>query len=341
MSKPALGAVVGCGAIAPRHFTAWSLIEDARIVATYDLDGSKAAALAAQFGIARHFTSIAEMRQALPDLDFVDITTPPDTHVDLIGIALAHDLHVLCQKPVAEDSGDLARLVELSRLSSSTVAVNEVWKWLPAYRKVLDLLRSGAAGRIEQVRFSSTGNMLESWRLTPAYRGLFDRLRVMPRLVAFEYGVHIIDLFRTLFGEPETISARIATLHPDISGEDAAWIRLAFSGFSADISLDWSSGTGVDHDVLDRDFMVIRTERGTIRTSAGQHVSWTSLDGNVQDWTFDTDPRAGGFLGSQQDFLRSIREGGAPSSALVDNARTMRLIFACYESARSGRTLSA
>ena len=62
-------------------------------------------------------------------------------------------------------------------------------------------------------------------------RAYVDRqpfFRTMPRLLVFETGVHFIDVFRYLFGEPERLGARLRTLNPAIQGEDAGIVQLEF-----------------------------------------------------------------------------------------------------------------
>jgi predicted dehydrogenase len=328
-----LGAVVGCGAIAPRHLTAWAELADARIVAVCDANRERAEALGNSFGIDRVFCSMRDLLAAEGSrLDFVDITTPPGTRRPLIEQALDGGLHVLSQKPLAETLGEAREILALAQGYSAIVAVNEIWKWLPGYRKAFDLIASGKLGRIEYVRFSSTGNFLESWRTDPNYVGLFERLSPLGDLVLFEYGVHVLDLVRALFGEPIAVKASTAKFHPATVGEDAAWVRLEFREFSADITLDWCDGSDSDFDVLTSDHLAIRTDTGRLVVSAGSKVTWV-CGGRAENWQFDPDPRAGGFRESQRDFLCSIAAGTAPGSTLADNLRTMELLFACYRSA--------
>jgi predicted dehydrogenase len=42
----------------------------------------------------------------------------------------------------------------------------------------------------------------------------------------------------------------------------------------------------------------------------------------------------------QADILRALREGGVAETDAVDNLQTMRLVFAAYESARTGRAVA-
>lgn len=333
MAGAMLGAVVGCGAIAPRHLTAWADLADVRIVAVCDANRERAEALGAAFGIDRVFCSMSDLLAAEGGrLDFVDITTPPGTRRPLIEQALEGGLHVLSQKPLTETLGEAREILALAQGYGTIVAVNEIWKWLPGYRKAYDLIASGELGRIEYVRFSSTGNFLESWRTNPDYFGLFERLKPLGDLVLFEYGVHVLDLFRALFGEPIAVRASTAKFHPATAGEDAAWARLEFPEFCADIALDWCDGSGADFDVLTADHLAIRTDAGRLVVSAGNKVTWQRGE-HAEAWHFDPDPRAAGFRESQRDFLANIGAGTAPSSALADNLSTMELLFTCYRSA--------
>ncbi len=61
--------------------------------------------------------------------------------------------------------------------------------------------------------------------------------RHYPRLLIYETGVHFIDTFRYLLGEPETVYARLRRLNPDILGEDSGQVVLGF-GDGATAMLD-------------------------------------------------------------------------------------------------------
>ena len=85
-------AVVGLG-IGATHLAAYAELPDRYVVrAVCDVNGEKAEAAAAIHAGAAAVTSFAGLT-AIPDLDVVDICTPPNTHRSLIEQALAAGWH--------------------------------------------------------------------------------------------------------------------------------------------------------------------------------------------------------------------------------------------------------
>ena len=99
-------AVIGAGYFAAFHHDAWRRLPRAQLVGVMDREIEKARATGAPA-----FADAAQMlRETRPDI--VDIATPPDTHLDLIRLALAHEARaIICQKPFC---GSLAQAREAS-----------------------------------------------------------------------------------------------------------------------------------------------------------------------------------------------------------------------------------
>eukprot|EP01137_Pigoraptor_chileana_P019785 Opistho-2@81291 len=83
------------------------------------------------------------------DVDFVVVTTPPHLHADVSVRALQNGKHVLCDKPTALDQSEAARMVISSRMNPRQLAIiDHELRFLPAFRKMRDLIRGGYVGDI-------------------------------------------------------------------------------------------------------------------------------------------------------------------------------------------------
>lgn len=104
------GAIIGCGYISERQLRAWQQVQGADIIAVCDLDEEKAQRRAAQFGIPAVYS---DYRQMLDEhrLDFVDIATQPNSHLELVTAGAKRGLHVLCQKPVAPSMDEAKQMI--------------------------------------------------------------------------------------------------------------------------------------------------------------------------------------------------------------------------------------
>ncbi len=69
------------------------------VTAICDINTERSAALAAEFDIPRQSQSFDEVL-AMPDIDVIDICTPPLLHYPQVMAALAAGKHVICEKPL-------------------------------------------------------------------------------------------------------------------------------------------------------------------------------------------------------------------------------------------------
>ena len=194
------------------------------ISAIYNRTVSKAEAIAEQYGIARVY---GDYRTMIDDEqpDFVDVITPPETHSEICAYAAERSVHIICQKPLAPTYAESAAIVQNARRAGVRFMVHENWRWQPWYREIKRLIENDDLGEVFSVYFRMrTG---DGWP-EDAYVERQPFFRNYPRLLIYETGVHFIDTFRYLLGEPETVYARLRRLNPDIVGEDSGQVILGF-----------------------------------------------------------------------------------------------------------------
>ena len=167
--------------------------------------------------------------------DFVDIITPPETHPRSAHAPAERGIHIICQKPLAPTYAESAAIVENADRAGVRFMVHENWRWQPWYREIKRLIENDELGEVYLASTSAcapatAGPRMPTWRASPSSAHY-------PRLLIYETGVHFIDTFRYLLGEPETVYARLRRLNPDILGEDSGQVVLGF-GDGATAMLD-------------------------------------------------------------------------------------------------------
>ena len=213
--------VAGAGYFGQFHHDAWKRIEGARPVAAMDRDVCRAKAT----GLPAYGNFDAMLDEARPDI--VDIVTPPETHFAYIRRALeARPCAVVCQKPFCANPEEAKKAAELGRVAGIPVVVHENFRFQPWYRAIRKAIEAGLVGQVHQMAF----------RLRPGdgqgERAYLDRqpyFQKMPRFLVRETGVHWIDTFRFLMGEPEAVFADLRRMNPAIAGEDAGHILFRFA----------------------------------------------------------------------------------------------------------------
>lgn len=216
-------AVVGGGFFAQFHYDAWARL-DVDVVGVCDLDKKIAQQRAEAYPNCVAYDDVGQMlSEQLPDL--LDIVTPPITHLEIIKQAIAAGVPVICQKPFCggiEGGTEAAKLMDASGVP---IIVHENFRFQPWYSAVKSQLDNGALGDVYEGTF----------RLRPgdgqgpeAYLARQPYFQKMPRFLAHETLVHIIDVFRYLFGDVASVYADLRQLNPVIAGEDAGLIILTF-----------------------------------------------------------------------------------------------------------------
>lgn len=219
-------ASVGAGFFGRFHLDAWRRIPDAELVALCERDVPRAASTAAEFGIASVFDDVGAMLEEVRP-DILDIATPPPTHLPAIEAAAARKIATICQKPFCGGLAGARRAVDIAKRAGVLLVVHENFRFQPWYAEIKRQLDAGLLGEIYQATF----------RLRPgdgqgpdAYLGRQPYFRTMPRLLIHETAIHLIDVFRFLFGEASAVYAQLARLNPVIAGEDAGIVLLDHAG---------------------------------------------------------------------------------------------------------------
>ncbi len=216
-------AVVGGGYFANFHINAWLRIAGVELVAIVEPDLTKHEALASK----TNSLIIDSLSQTPSSVDIIDIVTPPATHSQLIDESIDRQCPlIICQKPFCGNLATAQKAVKKISASKSTVVVHENFRFQPWFRAIKTVLSQNTLGDVLQATF----------RLRPgdgqganAYLERQPYFQEMEQFLIHETGVHYIDVFRFLFGEPDAVSADLRKINPVIAGEDAGHFVFHYS----------------------------------------------------------------------------------------------------------------
>jgi predicted dehydrogenase len=137
--------VIGPGAIATGFAEGMQLAAGGTIVAVASRSAERAEAFADRFDIPTRYGDYASLA-ADPDVDVVYVATPHSRHeADTIDVLRAGK-HVLCEKPLALNARQAARMAEEAR-DRGLFLMEAVWsRFLPAYRILVDVVGEGRIG---------------------------------------------------------------------------------------------------------------------------------------------------------------------------------------------------
>jgi predicted dehydrogenase len=219
------GVAVGTGYFSQFHFDAWRRTPNAEIVGVCSLDRGQAKQIASDYGIPALYDDVRTMLDRERP-DFIDIITPPQTHLEFVRLAGERGVHVLCQKALAPTFAEAEAIVRLAADAGIRLMVHDNFRFQPWHREAKSLLDAGAIGRLQTI--SCRTRLGDGWG-DAAYLARQPYFRDMPRFLVFETGIHFIDVYRYLGGEIASVFARLRRLNPGIRGEDSGIILFDFA----------------------------------------------------------------------------------------------------------------
>lgn len=139
--------VIGCGWVA-RDYAIPAILEsrNARLVALCDLDCKNYASVSPENLELVRTTDLNEFLAA-PNLEAVYIATPNNSHRVLTERCAQAKKHVFCEKPMATNYGDAARMVEVCAANNVQYATAFDQRFHARHLKLRELIANGALGK--------------------------------------------------------------------------------------------------------------------------------------------------------------------------------------------------
>ncbi|MFT4030385.1 MAG: Gfo/Idh/MocA family oxidoreductase [Protaetiibacter sp.] len=161
MVTPVTVAFIGSGPRAASQLEAMRRSGTAEPVAFWNRTPEVARRLADATPGTRAFDGIAEMvRATTPDV--VAVSTHPASRIEPIREAVdAGAMVILLEKPIALSAEDLDELSSFVEGSGCFVAVNTQYPWMDHWRDFRELLAEGGLGTVRAIRASTGRNILE------------------------------------------------------------------------------------------------------------------------------------------------------------------------------------
>lgn len=300
------GAFIGFGNVAARgHLPGWQSRSDVRIVAATDAIAERREAFLEACPEARWHKSVTDLLSS-EKLDFVDICTPPGSHVTLISQALDAGLHVLCEKPLVTQVDDAQMVAAAAMRAGRTLHTVHNWLYAPICRKISALISEGAIGAVHSVHWQTLRTQPavavapdggKNWRLDPVLAG---------GGILFDHGWHALYCVARWAGPPRGLAAQLETRRfHEWPLEDTATLTLDLTSGSGHIYLTWAADERSNH-------IEIEGEQGRIKV-IDDNVILTSNSGERR-WSCPPSLSEGShhpdwFVGVAEDFRVAATSG--------------------------------
>jgi predicted dehydrogenase len=181
---------------------------------------------------------------------FVVIATPNDSHFAVARDALESGFHVVCDKPLATDSGQAEALARMAGDRNRLFCVTYAYAAYPLVKHMRAMVANGDLGRIRFVHgeypqewlatpLEKTGQKQAQWRTDPARAGISNCVG--------DIGSHIEHMVSYVTGlEIESLCARLDTMGEGRVLDDNATVLLNYAGGAKGVY--WSSQIAIGHD---------------------------------------------------------------------------------------------
>ena len=139
-------AIIGSGAITEKGYLPGAeLVSSLRVTHVVDLDIERVKDLARRFRVPNYATKYQEI---IKEVDAVVVATPPSSHASISIDCLNHELHVLCEKPLATSVQEAEEVVAASKRTQAHLAVGMVRRVHWSSKVLKKLIESGVLGDI-------------------------------------------------------------------------------------------------------------------------------------------------------------------------------------------------
>jgi predicted dehydrogenase len=325
------GAIVGFGFISGKgHFPAYQRREDVEIVAFADLCPARLDAARALAPKARFYPTWQELLEK-EQLDFLDISTPPNVHAEIALAALARGVHVLCEKPLTTSLAQALALVEGARKHRRVVFPAHNYKHAPVVKFAQEVIASGRIGTVRAVT-------LETFRTTHA-KGVAEwntdwrrDKKLSGGGIAMDHGSHSFYLtFAWLASLPTHVTAKTLTLDKQWDTEDNLNCVLTFPEGFAHTFLTWTAGVRkVIYSLQGTKGALVIADDGWELTAGGK----TERGIIESDWMDASHTRWFNSLFDQ--FKAAIGKGDFVNGELREAVGCVQIIETCYRSNAEG-----
>lgn len=330
-------AVIGTGFWSQYQIPAWQELSGVQLAAVCNRTRARAGEVAKKFGVPKVYDTAEEMLEK-ERLDFVDIVTDVGTHRLFTLLAAEKGVHVICQKPMAPSLKEAREMVSKCEGHRVKFFVHENFRWQAPIRALKKALDSGAIGEPFKARVSFVSGF-----------PVFDNqpfLAGLEHFILTDIGSHVLDTCRFLFGEAKSLSCLTKRVNKKIKGEDVANVLMQMQ-CGVHCFAEMSYASILEREAFPQTLVLVEGDKGSLHLTNDFILKTTTRRGTTSQvvepvlypWI---DPAYAvvhsSIVDCNRDLLNGLR-GGAAETTGTDNLKTMELVWRCYESAASGKTV--
>ena len=336
--------VIGSGGIARRRTIPEGILRapHAKLVSVYDINTAANEAVALE----THSIAAGNISDLLDTgIDAVYIASPVNLHLDHVTACARAKKHVFCEKPLGLSVEDAGQMIETCEKSGVLLGTAYMMRFMAQHQAALKIIREGKLGKpvYGRAQLSCWYPPIEgAWRQDPLTGGGGSLI---------DMGSHCMDLLEMFFGKVKKVNCFVNNRVHSYKSEDSSVVTLYFeNGALATVDTFFCIPDNSSKNTLElygsKGSIIAR---GTIgQGTAGEMTAYLESDNagynagqarnNGDGLAIDPVP-VNTYQAEIEDFCLAILNKRKPLNDELIGFHSQRLIAACYQSAKSGKSI--
>ncbi|MCM0646929.1 Gfo/Idh/MocA family oxidoreductase [Clostridium swellfunianum] len=286
------------------------------------------------------------------NIDFIDICTPNDSHMDIVKAAAHAGMPIYCEKPLSSSCKEAEEMTRLVKEAGIKNAVALIYRFVPAVRLIKEELEEGTIGEIIDFKIK----LYHKSYLDSNKKGVWRTKAASGGGALLDLGIHLIDIIHFTMGEVEKVKAESRIFFEDRTSVDE------ISNCELHLENGIRGNLEVSRVFADKEesttFVVYGTKGSLRMTSAdsmnieiydfNKNISYIkSAKGNKNILKYYGGSTMGFFYDSHKASIvnfaeiilgKEVEEGLTPT--FEDGLKAQRVVEACYKSSREKREVN-
>jgi len=320
---------VGVGGFGEKWIGVLKTDDRAEVVALVDVDEEALAGARRRAGVSGK-ACYTDLRVALADVDADAVVnvTPPALHHEVALAAFERGLHVLTEKPLADNMDHAEQMVEAADKAGRTLMVSQNYRFNPWAKTCRRLLDPGQFGPPDSIylRFAKA----------PQFKGFRT---TMEHPLVIDMSIHHFDLMRAITGlEPVLVYA--TTWNPPWSWFQNDACCMAVFQFEQDVKVCYdATWVARSRQTTWDGYWNISCEKGAVELIQDKVYLF---EAEYPDQEVEIEMHRMPCTGQAyalHEFQNALEQGREPESSGRENLRSLAMVFATVESATTGKTV--
>lgn len=162
--------------------------------------------------------NVTDINQVLcdPNIHFIDICTPNDSHFNIAKSAMDYNKHIYCEKPIASKLEDAIEMTKMANEKGILNSVALIYRTMPSIRLLKQEIQEHTIGDIIDFKIKTYHKSY----LSEKKKGTWRTLKNSGGGALLDLGVHLMDIIQFTLGDIQEVEPKTRIFFKDRSQVD-------------------------------------------------------------------------------------------------------------------------